>query len=175
MGSLFSTIISRTAGLATRVLTKPARMTLNAVKATKKEMSQAATAATADIKTTANISATAPKGMSYTTALMDNTKLGTAAKGVGWINKRVGGLGSGIGSIGKTRFGKMMGGLWDAVPLGKVAVGVGFGAGIMYGAGSAAMRRLDARNQQTMSGRGMSSNNLGTDGLTLALSKRRHR
>lgn len=52
--------------------------------------------------------------------------------------------------------------------------GVSVIGGGIYGTGSAIMQRADQRTQM-ISGRGMAPNNLGTDGLTLALSRRRHR
>lgn len=52
-----------------------------------------------------------------------------------------------------------------------VAAGV---VGIAYGGVKSAINRSNERTQANAQ-RGMASNNLGTDGLTLALSKRRHR
>ncbi|HLD91509.1 MAG TPA: hypothetical protein VI911_10975 [Patescibacteria group bacterium] len=48
------------------------------------------------------------------------------------------------------------------------------GTGVAYGAGRAIINRSNERTMN-MANKGMSPNNLGTDGLTLALSKRRHR
>lgn len=62
--------------------------------------------------------------------------------------------------------------MWSTTP-GRWITGIGAaGAGLAYGSGSAVMRRYE--NKQQMRG-GMKPNNLGTDGLTLALSKTRHR
>lgn len=60
--------------------------------------------------------------------------------------------------------------LWTTTP-GRWASGIGaVGAGAAYGGASASINRYRERKQ-----RGMTSNHLGTDGLTLALSKTRHR
>lgn len=53
------------------------------------------------------------------------------------------------------------------------AIGMGLIVGGAHGAASAVSQRMSDRQQMTA--RGMDPNNLGTDGLTLALSKRRHR
>ena len=51
------------------------------------------------------------------------------------------------------------------------AIVVGFATGLVYGAGRTVLQRVDQRTQK----RGMAGNNMGTDGLTLALSRTRHR
>lgn len=49
----------------------------------------------------------------------------------------------------------------------------GLAFGSVHGAARSVMQQIDDR--RTVTARGMDPNNLGTDGLTLALSKRRHR
>lgn len=56
----------------------------------------------------------------------------------------------------------------------KLQYGVVIGAGLVYGGMKAAVSNANERTAN-MNARGMSANNLGTDGLTLALSRRRHR
>jgi len=172
MGQFFSIIMSAGANLATRAFTKPGRMAMDTVKATSREIRLAAGANTKVVTETANASKVLPKSMSFETAFMGNTSAGKIFGVGGKLGRGVGGAGSWMGN---SWLGKGIGKVWDIMPVGKLAVGTGLGAGIMYGAGSAAMKRIDARNQQTQTGRGMSANYLGTDGLTLALSRRRHR
>ena len=52
-------------------------------------------------------------------------------------------------------------------------VGASLLGGITYGAGTTVINRSNERTMAS-AGRGMPANNLGTDGLTLALSRRRH-
>jgi hypothetical protein len=84
------------------------------------------------------------------------------ASGAGWLGSKSAHLG-----------GKVMSGLTYkpvAIPLVVGAFGIG---AVRGGAGAS----IDRSNERTMANasRGMAANNLGTDGLTLALSRRRHR
>ena len=60
---------------------------------------------------------------------------------------------------------------WIKIP----AIGTAAVAGLMYGGGKSKMDSMNRRTASMDNRGGMSSNNLGTDGLTLALSKMRHR
>lgn len=103
---------------------------------------------------------------------LDNTVLGKTINLGSKVSNAAGRSGPGraakfIGKTGRSAFGK--------IPVTKIAVPVMFAGGVAYGGASASMDRLNQRSANTMSGAGMNPNNLGTDGLTLALSRRRHR
>lgn len=100
----------------------------------------------------------------------------TAGKIMNRANKIGGWTGTKLNKLTTSRFGRLTGKAWDKVPAGKIAMGTaivgGLGVGLVRGAAGGVIQRADQRTQMSA---GMSPNNLGTDGLTLALSKRRHR
>ena len=97
-------------------------------------------------------------------------------RGASKSGRALSGLGSGaswLGSKSAHLGGKVMSGLTYGYVPHALTVGL-LGVGVVRGAAGAS---IDRSNERTMANasRGMAANNLGTDGLTLALSRRRHR
>jgi hypothetical protein len=185
--ALISKLISGTTQIATSLFASP-------LKYTGSKLSQAFKAADSALTLKGGLSEAASgirsEGVSFTKIFKDelfgtserSTLAGKVLTGSRGVKKSIS---SGFSSVKNSGFGRFaapklnkVGGLigkgWEKTPAGPILLGTAFTAGIAYGAGNAMLRKLDERNQRA-SGRGMSANNLGTDGLTLALSKRRHR
>jgi hypothetical protein len=148
---MISTLFKGGSSILSTVLGKPGKAIWNTVKTAQKDMAGS-------------------ELMKSTTASMDLLKSGWNATGGGKAINKIASAGSSLGKFASRNpvsraltSSKMM------VP----AIGVGFTFGAAHGAASAVSQRMSDRQMTTA--RGMDPNNLGTDGLTLALSKRRHR
>lgn len=100
------------------------------------------------------------------------TRQNTGGRIIGKIGSKIAGVGKGISNnkIINNPFTKFAA---RGLTSWKTAGVASFGVGLTYGAASAVLQRADERSNANRGG--MPANNLATDGLTLSLSKRRHR